>query len=317
MTTDALSARPGNKLRVFLRNARKYHSLLFMLVPGLVVFILFNYLPMFGVVIAFKKINYRIGILRSPFVGFENFRFLFATTDAFRITRNTILYNLLFIFCDVFFAIAIAVLMREIWQPGISKLYQTLLILPYFLSMVVVAYLVYGFLNPQYGFFNKTLEALGQKGVNWYNEPKYWPFIIPLTHWWKSLGYKSVVYLASIAGLDKELYEAAVIDGAGKWDQIRRITVPQLTPTMVIMFLLALGGIFRADFGLFYQVPMNSALLYDVTDVIDTYVYRALTQMNNIGMSSAASVYQAFVGAATVIAANIIVRRIDSTQALF
>jgi putative aldouronate transport system permease protein len=288
-----------------------------MLVPGLVVFILFNYLPMFGVVIAFKKINYRIGILRSPFVGFENFRFLFATTDAFRITRNTILYNLLFIFCDVFFAIAIAVLMREIWQPGISKLYQTLLILPYFLSMVVVAYLVYGFLNPQYGFFNKTLEALGQKGVNWYNEPKYWPFIIPLTHWWKSLGYKSVVYLASIAGLDKELYEAAVIDGAGKWDQIRRITVPQLTPTMVIMFLLALGGIFRADFGLFYQVPMNSALLYDVTDVIDTYVYRALTQMNNIGMSSAASVYQAFVGAATVIAANIIVRRIDSTQALF
>ena len=288
-----------------------------MLLPGIIVFFLFHYLPMFGIVIAFKKIDYQIGIFQSPFVGLENFKFLFATTDAWRITRNTLLYNLLFIFCDVFFAVAIAVLMREIWQPFASKVYQTLIILPYFLSMVVVAYLVYGFLNPQYGFFNKTLESLGLPTVNWYYEQKYWPFIIPLTHWWKSLGYKSIVYLASIAGIDKELYEAAVIDGAGKWSQIRYITIPQLTSTMIVLFLLALGGIFRADFGLFYQVPMNSTMLYEVTDVIDTYVYRALIQLNNVGMSSAASVFQSFVGALTVIGANLIVRKVDKSQALF
>jgi len=305
------------KVSLFLKNVVKYRALLLMLLPGLAVFALFHYLPMFGVVIAFKKINYQLGILKSPFVGLENFRFLFATTDAWRITRNTILYNLLFIVFDIVLSVALAILMREIWQPRATKVYQTLMILPHFLSMVVVAYLVYGFLNPQYGFFNKALEALGQKGVNWYYEPKYWPFILPVTHWWKALGYQSIVYLAAIAGLDKELYEAAVIDGAGKWNQITRITVPQLVPTMVIMFLLALGSIFRADFGLFYQVPMNSAMLYEVTDVIDTYVYRALTQLNNIGMSSAASVFQSFVGAVTVVLANLLVRKIDSGQALF
>jgi putative aldouronate transport system permease protein len=288
-----------------------------MLIPGLLVFILFSYLPMFGVIIAFKKINYQLGILRSPFVGLENFRFLFATTDAWRITRNTILYNLLFIISDVFLAVGVAVLMREIWQLKATKFYQTLIILPYFLSMVVVAYLAYGFLNPQYGFFNNVLDKLGLQTINWYYEPKYWPFIIPITHWWKGLGYQSIVYLASIAGLDRELYEAAVIDGAGKWAQITKITLPQLTPTMVIMFLLALGRIFRADFGLFYQVPMNSVMLYDVTDVIDTYVYRALVQLNNIGMSSAASVFQSFVGALTVILANLLVRKLDESQALF
>lgn len=300
-----------------LRNIRAYRALLLMLLPGVVVFFLFNYLPMFGVIIAFKKIDYSLGILRSPFVWLDNFRFLFATSDAWRITRNTLIYNLVFIACDVFLAVGIAVLMREIWRPAASKLYQTIIIMPYFLSMVVVAYLAYGFLNPDYGYFNKLLESLGLNKIQWYYEPKYWPFILPFIHFWKSLGYRSVVYLAAIAGLDKELYEAAVIDGAGKWAQMTRITLPQLIPTMVVMFLLALGNIFRADFGLFYQVTMNSAMLYNVTDVIDTYVYRALIQMNNIGMSSAASVYQSVVGAITVICANLIVRKLDSSQALF
>ncbi|MDI9499200.1 MAG: ABC transporter permease subunit [Bacillota bacterium] len=304
-------------LRRFGKSIVRYRALLFMLLPGVIVFILFNYLPMFGIVIAFKKIDYSLGILHSPFVGLENFRFLFATTDAFRITRNTLLYNAVFIICDVFFAVFVAVAMRELWQPRISKIYQTIIILPYFLSMVVVAYLVYGFLHPQLGFFNQVLRRIGQKEINWYSEPKYWPVILPLVHWWKQLGYKSVVYLAAIAGIDQDLYEAAVIDGSGKWAQIRYITIPLLIPTMVIMFLLALGNIFRADFGLFYQVTMNSTMLYEVTDVIDTYVYRALTSMNNIGMSSAASVFQSFVGAITVITANLVVRRIDSSQALF
>ncbi len=315
---NALSRRKGETgVARFFRHCYQYRALLMMLVPGLVVFILFNYLPIFGVVIAFKKIDYSLGILGSPFVGLNNFRFLFATTDAWRITRNTLLYNGLFIVCDVFFAVGIAVLMREIWHPLASKVYQTLIILPYFLSMVVVAYLVYGFLHPQYGFVNSALSKLGLDTKNWYNEPDLWPFLLPFVHWWKSLGYKSVVYLASIAGIDKELYEAAVIDGAGKWAQAWYITVPQLTSTMIIMFLLALGGIFRADFGLFYQVTMNSPMLYEVTDVIDTYVYRALIQMNDIGMSSAASVYQSAVGAVLVVGANLIVRKIDSSQALF
>lgn len=301
----------------FLFACGRYRALLLMLLPGVAVFVVNCYLPMAGVFLAFKKIDYAAGLLRSPWVGLENFRFLFATTDAWRITRNTICYNLLFIFCDVFFAVGMAVLMREIWQPLWSKIYQTLIILPNFLSMVVVAYLVYGFLHPEYGFLNSILESMGLTRVNWYNEPAYWPFILPLVHWWKQLGYKSVVYLASIAGIDKELYEAAIIDGAGKWQQAIYITVPQLTPTMIIMFLLALGNIFRADFGLFYQVPMNSAMLYEVTDVIDTYVYRALTTLNNVGMSSAASFYQSVVGAITVVAANLVVRKIDASQALF
>ena len=307
----------GAKILKFFKNCFRYRALLLMLLPGLLVFFFFSYLPMFGIVIAFKKINYQLGILGSPFIGLENFRFLFATTDAWRITRNTLAYNLLFIVFDVFLAVGVAVLMREIWQPKATKLYQTLIILPYFLSMVVVAYLVYGFLNPQYGFFNKVLEWFGFSPVNWYYEPKYWPFILPITHWWKSLGYQSIVYLASIAGMDKELYEAAVIDGAGKWAQITKITLPQLAPTMIIMFLLALGRIFRADFGLFYQVPMNSAMLYEVTDVIDTYVYRALVQLNNIGMSSAASVFQSVVGAITVVVANMLVKKFDESQSLF
>ena len=303
--------------KTFFQNIRRYYPLLLMLLPGVAVFIVNCYLPMIGVVIAFKKVDYAVGLLKSPWVGLQNFRFLFATTDAWRITRNTIGYNLLFIFCDVFLAVGLAILMREIWQPLASKLYQTLIILPNFLSMVVVAYLVYGFLHPEYGFLNSVLEKLGFDRVSWYSEPRYWPFILPLVHWWKQLGYKSVVYLASIAGIDKELYEAAVIDGAGKWQQAIYITVPQLAPTMIIMFLLALGNIFRADFGLFYQVPMNSAMLYEVTDVIDTYVYRALTTMNNVGMSSAASFYQSVVGAITVVAANMVVRKIDKSQALF
>lgn len=295
----------------------RYRALLLMMLPGVVVFIINCYLPMAGALIAFKRVDYAVGLVRSPWVGLENFRFLFTTTDAWRITRNTLAYNLVFIFCDVFFAVGIAILMKEIWQPFCSKLYQTLIILPNFLSMVVVAYLVYGFLHPEYGFVNSVLEGLGMDRISWYNEPKYWPFILPIVHWWKQLGYKSVVYLASIAGIDKELYEAAVIDGADKWQQAIYITIPQLTPTMVIMFLLALGNIFRADFGLFYQVPMNSAMLYEVTDVIDTYVYRALITMNNVGMSSAASFYQSVVGAITVISANFVVRKIDASQALF
>lgn len=288
-----------------------------MLLPGFVVFFINYYLPIFGVVIAFKKIDFALGILKSPFVGFDNFRFLFATTDAWRITRNTILYNSVFIVSDVFLAIVMAMLMREIWQPLASKIYQTVIILPNFLSMVVVAYLVYGFLHPDLGFFNMFITALGGDKIKWYNEAKYWPVILPLVHWWKQIGFKSVIYLASIAGLDKELYDVAVIDGAGKWQQAIYITLPQLTPTMVIMFLLALGNIFRADFGLFYQVTMNSAMIYEVTDVIDTYVYRSLITMNNIGMSSAASVYQSVIGAIMVVSANAIVRKIDKSQAFF
>lgn len=315
----ALQTHPRRRgtLQAFIFSCVRYRSLLLMLLPGVIVFLVNCYMPMAGVLIAFKKVDYSLGLLRSPWIGVENFRFLFATTDAWRITRNTIAYNLLFIFCDAFFAVGMAILMREIWQPICSKIYQTLIILPNFLSMVVVAYLVYGFLHPEYGFFNSILKSLELEPINWYNEPKYWPFILPMVHWWKQLGYKSVVYLASIAGIDKELYEAAVIDGAGKWQQAFYITVPQLTPTMIIMFLLALGNIFRADFGLFYQVTMNSAMLYEVTDVIDTYVYRALTTMNNVGMSSAASFYQSVVGAITVIGANLIVRKIDATQTLF
>ena len=318
--TDAkiiINKRDRSPIGKFFFYCYQYKALLLMLLPGFIVFFVNYYIPIFGIVIAFKKIDFALGILKSPFVGLENFRFLFSTTDAWRITRNTILYNAIFIVCDVIFAIIVAMLMREIWQPIASKLYQTLIILPNFLSMVVVAYLVYGFLHPELGYLNSIITFFGGDAVKWYNEPKFWPIILPLVHWWKQIGFKSVIYLAAIAGLDKELYDVAVIDGAGKWQQAIYITLPQLSPTVVIMFLLALGNIFRADFGLFYQVTMNSAMIYEVTDVIDTYVYRALIMMNNIGMSSAASVYQSIIGAIMVISANAVIRKIDKSQAFF
>ncbi len=301
-----------------LGKVKRYFWFYLMMVPGLVYIIINNYIPMTGIILAFKKYDYKKGIYQSPFIGFDNFEFLFKTRDALTITRNTLLYSLVFIVLGTVVAIAIAILLNEIAGSRAKKTYQTLILLPYLISMVVVSYIVYGFLNTQSGFLNKSvLEPLGIKAISWYSEPKYWPFILVLVNIWKNMGYNCIIYYATLIGIDKGYYEAAVIDGANKWKQIKYITLPGLKPAMITLTLMAIGRIFYSDFGLFYQVPMNSGALIDVTNTIDTYVYRGLTQLNNIGMTAAAGFYQSVVGFLLVLATNFVVRKISRENALF
>lgn len=292
--------------------------LLFMVLPGALWFLFFSYLPMVGTVIAFKEYRFSrdgfwASIINSKWVGWDNFKFLFSTNDAFLITRNTLLYNTAFIIIGLILSVLLAVVLSEITNKKLAKLYQTGMFLPYFLSWVVVGYFAFSFLSSERGLLN----ALFGSKISWYSESKYWPFIIIFVYLWKAVGYNSVVYLAAIMGIDKSLYEAAMIDGASKFQQIRNITLPLLNPIIIIMTLLAIGKIFYADFGLFYQVPRDSGTLYSVTNVIDTYVYRGLKTTGEIGMSTAAGLYQSVVGFVLVITSNYIVRRFDKDSALF
>lgn len=306
----------------FLYYLRHNWQLFVMLIPGVIILIVNNYIPMFGIVIAFKKYrfhgNFINSIIQSEWNGLKNFEFFFKTPYAFQITRNTILYNLVFILLGLVVPVAFAILLNEITNKRASKVYQSIMFLPYFLSWIIVSYLAYSFLSIENGFLNRgVLAAFGLEPVKWYFEPKYWPFIITFFQLWKYTGYNTVVYLAAISGIDNEYYEAAEIDGASKFQQIMYITIPLLRTLMIILTLLAVGRIFNADFGLFYHVPRNSGQLYSVTDVIDTYVYRALRNTNNISMAAAAGTYQAVVGCITVFTANFIVRKIDKDKALF
>ena len=306
----------------FLYELKNNWQLFVMLIPGVIILIINNYIPMFGIVIAFKRYRFHgsfiNSIIQSEWNGFKNFEFFFKTPYAFQITRNTILYNLAFILLGLVIPVAFAIMLNEITNKRTSKVYQSVMFLPYFLSWIIVSYLAYSFFSIENGFLNRTiLASLGMEPVKWYFEPKYWPFIIMFFQLWKYTGYNTVVYLASISGIDNEYYEAAEIDGASKWHQIWYITIPLLRSLMIIMTLLAVGRIFNADFGLFYHVPRNSGQLYPVTDVIDTYVYRALRNTNNISMAAAAGTYQAVVGCITVFTANFIVRKIDRDKALF
>lgn len=305
-------------LRLEMRKAKKYRMLVLMTLPGLLYFLINNYLPMFGIVIAFKNVNFAMGIWGSEWVGFKNFEYLFKTKDAYIITRNTLLYNLSFIVLNTAIAISLAILLTEIRKRILSRAYQTLILLPYLISMVIVGYLVLGFLDVEKGFMNKTLLPLfGLEPISWYSETKYWPWILTIVHAWKGVGQLCIIYLAAIIGIDQEYYEAAKIDGANRWQQIRTITIPLIAPVITILTLLAIGRIFYSDFGLFFQVPLNTGALMQVTNTIDTYVYRALINMGDIGMSSAAGLYQAIIGFVLVLASNAVVRKFNKDNALF
>ncbi|WP_260405677.1 ABC transporter permease, partial [Paenibacillus sp. 598K] len=253
----------------------------------------------------------------SDWVGFKNFEFLFSTNDAYIITRNTILYNLVSIALGLVIAVTFAILIHELLNKRLAKLYQTGMFLPYFLSWVVISYFAFTFLSTDKGMVNQIVTALGGDPVNFYSEPKYWPFIIVFVGIWKSIGYSSVMYLAAITGIDKSYYEAGMLDGASKWQQTRYITLPHLRPLMIILTILAIGGMFRSDFGLFYQLPKDSGALYPVTNVIDTFVYRSLINMGDTGMSTAAGLYQSVVGLILILLANYAVRKIEKDHALF
>ncbi|WP_420852193.1 ABC transporter permease [Paenibacillus hamazuiensis] len=309
---------PGHALSLIRKRIWKYSPLYLMMLPGIVYMIINNYLPMFGLFIAFKDINFVKGIWASDWVGLQNFKFLFQSTEAYVITRNTLLYNAAFIVIGLVVAISFAILLNEIKSRLASRLYQSIIILPFLISMVLVSYLVYSLLSIESGFLNKTiLPALGIEPISWYNEPKYWPFILTVVHTWKGAGYACIVYLAAIVGIDPEYYEAATLDGASKWQQIRMITIPLITPVIIILTLLAIGRIFYSDFGLFYQVPMNAGALFSTTNVVDTYVFRGLLQLGDIGMSSAAGFYQSLVGFVLVIVSNYVIRKVNKENALF
>ncbi len=289
-----------------------------MALPGLIYLFINNYMPMPGIILAFKNYKAKTGIYGSPWAGLKNFQYLFSTQDAFVITRNTILYNLVFILVNTFFAIFVAIILSELVSKRRKKIYQSVILLPYLLSAVIVSYLVYAFLSAENGFVNNSiLKALGREPISWYQEKQYWPFILVFVNLWKGIGYNCIIYLSTIIGFDRSLYEAASIDGATKIQQITKITLPLLRPTIIMLTLMAVGRIFYSDFGLFYQVPQNSGALYPVTNTIDTYVYRGLLELGDITMSAAAGVYQSLVGFVLVLAANLMVRRLDPESALF
>lgn len=300
------------------KNWKRYLPIYGLALPGLIYLFCNNYLPMFGIVIAFKKLNFSKGIWASDWCGFDNFKFLFQSSTAWTIIRNTILYNVGFIILGTISSVLFAIFLNEIRKKFASKTYQTLILLPYLISWVIVSYLVFAFLGADTGLVNNSiLKPLGLSAINWYNETKYWPVIILFVYIWKSAGYSMIIYYSSIVGISQDYFEAARIDGATKWQQIKSITLPLLKPTVITMFILSVGRIFNSDFGLFYQVPKNSGVLYPVTQTIDVYVYNALMKNSDYGMSSAASVFQSVVGFALVLAANYIIRKSNKESALF
>lgn len=290
-----------------------------MLLPGIVYLIINNYMPMAGLLIAFKKINYSLGIWQSPWVGLSNFRFLFSSNDALLALRNTIFYNLGFILLGNLFAIAVAIALDSARKKAFKQMSQIIFLIPFLLSTVIVSYIVFAFLSPSNGFMNNSiLPLLGiNQPIKWYNDPKYWPVILNIVYLWMSFGYSSILYYSAIISIDKTFYEAAVVDGASVWQQILRITVPGLKSTIITLVLLSVGRICYSDFGLFYQIPQHSGLLYSTTQTIDTFVYRALLELNDVGRSSAAGFLQSIVGFILVFGANRLVNRLDKESALF
>lgn len=291
--------------------------------PTFVWYILFSFLPMFGVIIAFKRYqifpgkSFLYNIIHSEWVGFDNFKYLIESKSLYILLRNTIGYNFLFIVLGIVIPVTLAIMISLIYSKRKSKVYQTAMFFPHFLSWVVVSYFVYAFLSYDKGIINTLLKYLGKEPIQWYMEPKYWPFILVFMNLWKSVGYNMVVYLASITGIDPSLYEAAVVDGATKWQQVRHITIPSLKPVVIMMFILNTGKIFYSDFGLFYQVTRGiPASLYNVASTIDTYVYNALLSSTPIGMTSAATVFQSVACCITILLANWIVKKVDEDYAI-
>lgn len=301
-----------------MKDLKRDFSLWLIALPGIAYLIINNYIPIGGLFLAFKDFNYFKGIWGSDWCGFKNFEFLFKTPDAWIITRNTILYNVAFIVVGTICSIAVAVMLCELGKRRRVKIFQSVLLLPNLLSWVVISYVVYAFLSADTGFVNKTIfQGLGIPTISWYNTVMAWPFILIIVYLWKMLGYQSIVYMSSISGIDGTLYEAAALDGVTKMQQIKLITLPLIKPTVITLTLMSIGRIFYSDFGLFYQVPQNSGAIYATTQTIDTYVFRGLMELNNVGMSSAAGFYQSIVGFILVLGANALVRKIDSENALF
>lgn len=303
---------------------KKTLVLLTMVAPVAIWLLLLRYLPMGGIILAFKdyKINPRnpsfiSNLINSAWVGLKNFEFLFMTDDAWIMFRNTLAYNIVFIITGVLIPVTFAIMLNEVTKKFVAKAYQTMMFFPYFLSWVVVSYFLNAFLDAQYGMIPMAQQAAGQDVISWYTNTKPWPYIIVLANLWKNVGYSTVLYLAAITGIDSTQYEAAAIDGATKWQQTIYVTLPHLKTMICILFIMNVGKIFNADFGLFYNVPMQNGALFPVTQVIDTYVYRALMVTGDISKSAAAGLLQNVLGFICILTANGIVKKIDSDSSMF
>ncbi len=299
--------------------SRRLDNLQFLILafPAIGLLFIFSYIPMGGIVIAFEKFNVLKGIWGSPWIGLKNFEFFFKSSDAWRTIRNTLGLNFLFMAAGLLGSISFAMMCFYIRSRKAVKVYQTVTLIPGFLSMVIVGYLFYSLLKPSGGIVNQLIEALGGNPVNWYSEPRFWPIILLIAVLWHGVGQGSLFYFASLMGIDTDYFEAASLDGATRWQQFRYIILPFLIPLIVIIQTLNIGKIFRSDFGLFFHVTQDSGALYATTDVIDTYIYRSLIQIGDIGMSAAVGLFQSAVGFVLILLTNYIVRRIDSDSALF
>lgn len=316
--------KPPITKRKGFQSRKKNLILLTMVLPGAIWLILLRYLPMFGVVMAFKnfKIYYPApslinNIIHSPWVGLENFKFLFATNDCWQMLFNTIGYNLVFIILGTIISVVFSIMMCELTQKFIMKTYQTMMFFPFFLSWVVASYFLYAFLAPNDGLLVHMFPDIAATKAGWYNYPKVWPYLLIFANMWKNIGYTCVLYITTIVGIDSTLYEAAQIDGASKWQQMRYITLPHLRTIVIILLIINVGKIFSSDFGLFYTVPMNSGPLIPVTQVVDTYVYRALISTGDVGMSTAAGLFQSTVGFVLILITNAFVRKVDPDSAMY
>lgn len=300
-----------------MKDIRKNWLLYLMFVPVAVYYVVFAYIPMGGIVMAFESYSRQGGMFLSEWVGLDNFHYFFASGKAWLVTRNTMVYNVIFLGCYTVFSIVAAVFLSEIRRKSFKKLSQTLMFLPYFISWVTVSAFVYNFLNYEYGIVNKVLHFLDMQALDIYSNTSYWYFLLPFLYVWKWVGYGSILYLAAIVGIDQEIYEAATIDGATRLQRIMQITLPLLKPTMVILILLGLGRIMRGEFDMFYQLIGNNGLLMDATDIIDTLAFRSLMGSADFGMASSVGLYQSVLTLIIILAANWLVRRYDKEQALF
>ena len=300
-----------------LKIAKRNKVLIFMLLPAVLYSIIFSYIPMAGTVVAFKNYNFSDGIFGSPWIGFENFKYFFISGQAFRVTRNTFLYNLVFIIFNTLLQMGVAILISELGGKVFKKFAQTAMFLPYFISWVVVGMIAYNFLNYDHGTINSIISKLGAEKINFYSTTWAWPFILVFFSAWKNVGYGSILYLAAIMGIDSEIYEAAKIDGANIFQRIFKVTIPCLVPTLIILTLLAIGNIFKGDFQMFYQIVGKNGPLFNTTDVIDTFTVRSLIQSGEIGMSAAAGLYQSVFCFITILITNYIVKKYDKDYSLF
>lgn len=296
---------------------RDNRTLDLMALPGVLLVVIFSYLPMVGVVLAFKNFNPNLGIFGSKWVGFDNFKFFFMSNDFALLMRNTLGYSILFLVVSNIAAIFFAILCYNVKNTAALKYYQTTAVLPTFMSMVLISYIVYVFLSPTSGVINTLLTTLGLEKISWYSEPKYWPVILTVTTVWKGTGYASLLYYATMVGIDASLFDAAKIDGASKWKQITHIIIPELSSLICLQIIMGLGNALGGDFGLFYQVPRNVSLLYESTNIFNTYVFRALQKGTSMGRTTAIGLFQSLVGVILLVASNAAIKKIDPEKSMF